>query len=48
MARILILTRGVLHTEAFYRGAVEWRVLGDTLAQAESFVARVCNLAGRT
>ena len=48
MARILVLTRGVLHTEAFYRGSVEWGIIGDTLAQAEAFVARVRRLAGKS
>jgi hypothetical protein len=45
MARTLVFVRGILHTEAFYRGAVEWRIVGEGLGQAEGFVARVRRLA---
>jgi len=47
MVRSFLHARGILHTEVFYRGAVDWPTVAETLAEAEGFVRRVRDAACR-
>jgi hypothetical protein len=47
LVKTFLETRGILHTETFYRGAVDWPSIDEVIADADRFVSRVKFLATR-
>jgi len=48
MVRVYHEALGVLHSNAFYRGLIEWPLIGEHVERARSYVTRVRHLAGKT
>lgn len=47
MVRVYHESLGILHSNAFYRGLVEWPLIGDHVERARAYVARVRHLVGK-
>jgi hypothetical protein len=47
LVKTFLTARGILHTEAFYRGSVDWPTIAEVIGEAEGFVTRVRSVAER-
>ncbi len=45
LVKTFLTTRGILHTETFYRGAIDWPTIAEVIADAEGFVNRARKFA---
>jgi hypothetical protein len=45
LVETFLLARGILHSEAFYRGGVDWPTIDKVIGKAGGFVTRVRSVA---